>query len=199
MALLTTVVRAKRHAALAGAEATHLTNLLTTASDIVEAYCHRVFTSTAYTGATVELQDGDGGDWIFVKNPPITAFTSIVVEDAYGDSETILAAEFNRDNNTGRIQFKVDADSDFSYFPTGIQNIDIDYTGGYAAIPDQVQDAVILIAMNLYAAGSSANPGLKSEKLGEYSYTRMDTAAMDPLTPAVKVMLGTYRIFGGDY
>ena len=196
MALLTTTVRAKRHAALAGAENTHLTNLLTSASNMVEAYCHRVFTSTAYAP---EYQDGLGGDWLFVKNPPITAFTSIAVEDAYGDTETILAAEFVRDNDTGRIQFKVDADSDFAYFPVGIQNIDITYTGGYAAIPDEVQDAVILIAMNLYSLGSKANPGLKSERLGEYSYTRMDATAMDPMTPAVKGLLGEYRIFGGDY
>jgi len=195
MALLTTVARARRHAALAGAEAVHLTNLLTSASEMVEDYCNRLFTSTAYA---TEDQDGDGGRVIWVRNPPITALTSVYVIDASGDDETVLAADLDHEPETGRITFDPEADSDFTWFPVGVQNVKITYTGGYAAIPDQVQTAVILVAMNLYGAGAVTNPTLKSERLGEYSYTRADMATQDPFTKTVRAMLGAYRIYGGD-
>lgn len=194
MALLTTVARARRNAALAGAETVHLTNLLTSASEMVEDYCNRLFTSTPYA---TEDQDGSGDNQLWVRNPPITGLTSIYVIDASGDDETILAADFDWDADTGHVRFDPEADSDFTWFPVGIGNIQITYTGGYAAIPDQVQDAVILVAMQLYGAGAVTNPTLKSERLGEYSYTRADMATQDPFTKTVRAMLGAYRIYGG--
>ncbi len=50
-------------------------------------------------------------------------------------------------------------------FPNGIQNIWVEYTAGYAAIPDDVQEACVMAAQDIYQ-NELANRALRGEVLG---------------------------------
>lgn len=185
---LCTLAYAQRAEDLASIDSTRLQDLLDAATTMIEQYCDRTFASTAYTGK----QDGTGAQWIYVDNPPIISFTSVVIEDPDGTTETILASQFRTDTTAGKIWFKDDNSSSFVYFPCGFQNIQINYTGGYATIPAPVQQACLLVARALYAqSGGGWNAAAHSARMGEHNYTRVSADA-DPMTASVRALLSNY-------
>jgi hypothetical protein len=170
---------------------TELTNLLEAASDLIEDYCDRTFASTAYT----EKQDGNGLPFIYAKNPPSVSFTSIVITDPDNSTETILAAQFRTrsDNSRFKIEFKPNNTSSYDIFPEGFANVTINYTGGYATVPDAVQRACVIVALNIYRQTASAkNPAFSQERMGDHGFTR--AVPMDPITGEVKRLLSKYAI-----
>lgn len=191
---LVSVARAKRKKALANQSNDLLGDLLGAASDAAEQWCDRVFASAART----EVHNGNGTRDLFVKAIPITAITSITVTDANGDTESLDVAAGTPDvvyeANSGRISFGPHNSSSFDEWPDDFpQNISVVYTAGYATIPDDVQEAVVLIAVQMMKqAGTYSNPAYTQERMGEHSYTRV--GADEPLiTPAVEALLGKYR------
>lgn len=74
-------------------------------------------------------------------------------------------------------------------FPQGIQNIRVDYTAGFAVIPDAVQEACVLFAQDLIQT-EAANRAIKSGSLGPYKFEyAADAMAM---SKAVRDMLSEY-------
>ncbi len=65
----------------------------------------------------------------------------------------------------------------------------IDYTGGYSAIPLDVQQAVMMIAQRIYH-GRKRDMGVGSESLGGYSYSLRGSAEIDM---EAKMLLDPYR------
>jgi len=70
------------------------------------------------------------------------------------------------------------------YFPKGTKNVKITGTYGWAACPAAIKQAVVVLCRHdndstLYTA---YDPGLKSERLGDYSYTRSDVSTGTFLT-----------------
>lgn len=191
MSLLTTVNRAKQTTCFVDVGTTYLTNILTAASNIVENYCDRIFTSATYT----EVRSGVGVDWLYLDNAPITALTSVTIKDCSGTDYNIATSDFSYDADSGKLQFAVDADGDYIYFPKGNFNITIVYTAGYASdsIPQDIQEAVIQVAKNLYAPMSIKDPGLKSEKIGEWSASYGDISSQVVISPIVEAMLMPYK------
>jgi hypothetical protein len=53
---------------------------------------------------------------------------------------------------------------------TGYRSVLIDYTAGYATTPDDIEQAVLMIAASLFH-GRKRDPNLASESLGGYSYS----------------------------
>jgi hypothetical protein len=70
------------------------------------------------------------------------------------------------------------------------QNIFIDYTAGYSTIPDVLQDACVQLVVWKYRM-SEGDPTMKSESLGDYSYTRGDL--VEGLSAEVREQLSYFR------
>ncbi len=54
-------------------------------------------------------------------------------------------------------------------WPTGTNSISVDYTAGYATIPDDLEHVCLEIAAYLYGI-SKGDPSVQSESIGDYSY-----------------------------
>jgi len=193
---LTTVARAKRYPALANVNSTLLGEILDGATELIENYCKRNFESAERT----ELYDGQGDDIIFLRSIPITDLGDVIITDANDDTTTIDAANFEIDLESGFIQFAYTNDSTWCTFPIGVQNVSVTYTAGFATVPDIVQDACIKVALNMYAmASGNRNPAYKSEKIGDYSYTKFTKSDLGGsnngvMSQEIKEMLEPYRL-----
>ena len=53
---------------------------------------------------------------------------------------------------------------------TAYRSVLIDYTAGYATTPDDIEQAVLMIAASLFQ-GRKRDPNIASESLGGYSYS----------------------------
>ncbi len=89
------------------------------------------------------------------------------------------------DDNTGLLH---------GAFPCGFNNLRFDYTAGYTSIPADLQQGVTMAVAQLFNL-SQADPTLKSEKIGDYSYTSVDWTKMfdDPVFATAKALLEPYR------
>lgn len=74
----------------------------------------------------------------------------------------------------------------------GFQDVVVKYTAGFATVPEDVQQITIDLT-NVYWRGRKRDGGLKSEKIGDYSYTQADTDAGN-LPLSIKARLFPYRI-----
>jgi len=188
---LVTLIKAKQHPALSSLNGTYLQAILDACSDAAENYCNRKFLSTAYA----EIRDGDDSYNIYVLNPPIISLTSVAVKESDGTSTTYT--DLTHDPVSGKIRYQ--SDKDAVLFINGFQNVTINYTGGYATIPEAVQQAIILMSYNTCkrTVSSGTTPGMRSENLDMYSYTREDSggdyATASPFSPDVKMLLDPYR------
>jgi hypothetical protein len=72
----------------------------------------------------------------------------------------------------------------------GTQNIFVDYTAGYSTVPDAIVDACIQLVVWKYRQ-SQRDSGLKSESLGDYSFTAADMK--NGLPPDVVEQLSFYK------
>jgi hypothetical protein len=90
----------------------------------------------------------------------------------------------------------------YGRFPFGFQNIQVSYTGGYAAgaVPDPVQEAACELVALLHRA-STSDSSKKSEKLGDYAYVNFDqtggssgASSLIFKSPMVMELLSAYRL-----
>lgn len=198
---MTTAARANRHTAAANIGATLLGELLDAATEFIENWCHRTFASTVHA----EVYDGQGDSILIADNLPITDVASVVIlwnDDTTTTIDNTGEDEFRYDPQTGIIKFSPNTTADYAYFPKGFQNITLNYTAGFATIPESVQEACIEVALAFYKMGSSdKNPAFESEKLGDYSYkVRKDAAdGGGLLTPTTRQTLAAYKIQGKNF
>jgi uncharacterized phiE125 gp8 family phage protein len=102
----------------------------------------RTFEQTTYT----EYYDGDGSDELFIDHYPIISVTSIYddldrdyeAEDVFEDDDYMIYED------QGMIKL------DDTYFQDGSKNVKITYSAGYAAIPNDIQMAVVQLAAAAY-------------------------------------------------
>lgn len=146
-----------------------LTRLINSSTAAIENYCGRHFTVTTYTN---EEYDGTGTNRLNLINYPVTAL--VLVErnlSVPGDPDwDELQSEFVKlvDNGTsgpGQVYY-------LGGFFERTRNFRVTYTAGFSPIPDDITDACIQLASYRYS--TRVNSGLKSERLGEYSYERFD-------------------------
>lgn len=138
-----------------------LTRLINAASAVIENYCHRKFTSAQFTETF-----WDGLSKVFVENYPITAIASIT-EDG--------TAVTGYKNRTTYI--------DLGYKPTG--DVVVTYTGGYATIPDDIDQACIM-TVHFFFKMDVANFGKTFAENGM-------SFKPDNLPGTVKLLLNPYR------
>jgi len=143
-----------------------LTNLINRATDIIEKYCNgRRFASTIYTN---EEYDGKGSDYLNLKHYPVITLTSIDGRSGDFSSPSWSALDdafYKSIDNAGQIYYS-------GGFTRGVRNYRVNYTAGFATIPNDLQQACITLVA--FLKNQTKATGMKSETLGRYSYTKSD-------------------------
>jgi hypothetical protein len=92
------------------------------------------------------------------------------------------ASEYAYDYDTGRLAID---QSWWAYWPLergimpdAVKSVLVEYTAGYATVPDDIEQACIEVAAMMYR-DRRRDAGLASESLGDYSYTRANRAEVD--------------------
>ncbi len=92
------------------------------------------------------------------------------------------ASEYTYDYDTGRLSIDpswwAQWPMDRGTMPDAVKSVLVEYTAGYATVPDDLEQACIEIAAMMYR-DRRRDSGLASESLGDYSYTRANRAEMD--------------------
>lgn len=142
MTALATLADLKTYLALPSgttSEDAELTRMLDASSVVAEAFVERTFA----TGARAEKRSGHNRDVLYLKDWPVTAVSSVVMDG--------VAIPVSSDG----IQIGYQFDSESIYyiganFTAGRRNVTISYTAGYTTIPADVVHAVIEIAAQTY-------------------------------------------------
>lgn len=115
-----------------------LTRLITAASAAVENYVNYPF----LTGSRTEVRDGQGMDRMMLQNWPVTAVASLSIGGtAVTAATTPTGTGFRFDDTMLYLNGYL--------FTAGFQNVQISYTSGYATLPDDVTQAVILTVQDM--------------------------------------------------
>lgn len=166
-----------------------LENIINRATDIIENYCNgRRFASTTYSD---EEYDGTDTKYINARQWPITAVTAY--EKNYGSVGTTdwnsLQSDWFKyiDDGQGPGQFY------YEYgFNKGTRNYRFSYTAGYTTIPNDLEQACIDICVWIYK--DRQTKGMKSESLGEYSYTKETFTGNVIDNLGIDLVLEKYRV-----
>jgi len=162
-----------------------LTNLINRATDIIEKYCNgKRFLLTTYTR---EEYNGTGSKMISLNHFPIITLTAYEQnQGTIGDPSwsTVEASGIKAINETGQVYYSFG-------FARGIRNYRFTYTAGYATIPTDLEQACLDICVYIYNVRK--NSGMKSESLGEYSYTKDDAIGNVIKDLGIDLMLDQYR------
>ncbi len=140
-----------------------LIGLINRSTAMIEKYCQRRFKLTTYTE---EEYDGTGTCYLNLKNYPIVSITSSQKNfGSVGDTDwdDLESQFFKALNDTGQIYYSAG-------FARRVRAYRFTYSAGYSEIPDDLQEACLQLCSYIYNAGKSK--GLRSENLGEYSYTK---------------------------
>ena len=77
-------------------------------------------------------------------------------------------------------------------FPVGLNNIEVQYTAGFATVPDPVKRATIILVKHI--ADSTENTGLfESESIGDYEY-KLAVIKGDAMPPMARLLLSKFRL-----
>jgi hypothetical protein len=98
------------------------------------------------------------------------------------DAEGEFGVGWRLDPETGEL---------FGRFPRGQLNIRIDYTAGFATVPQAVQEAVVQLAADLYQS-SQVNNSLAKATLGDSTIVTKTTAETTQLSGKVMLLLSPY-------
>lgn len=169
------------------------TALIPKVSAAIEAYCARTFGQASYN----ETRNGNGADRIIVKNRPLTAVASVNVNGlsiplapdtvsfgfVFDDSSIYIRA--------GRKLSPPPAGTLGGFpvcFERGIQNVVLAYTGGYATVPADVNQAAC--EWISFKTAKRGRPDKKNEVLAQQT-VGFDLSGMPDM---VKTLLQPYRV-----
>lgn len=163
-----------------------LLNLLSVQSSVaIQNYCHRDFTLTAYEDKKdIELFQ----DTILVDHFPIVSVVALT-EDGTGVSSSGYKL-YNKSGKLVRV-YGTGYKQDWNNGIEKPQAVQVYYTAGYASVPDDIVLATKqLVSMNYQARG---NENLKSEKIGDYKYEKMDLGKGVPIPSNIQLTLDMYK------
>lgn len=114
---------------------------------------------TAYTD-TIDVLDVDDGIWqVWTRRYPVVAISSVTeAGSVVASTGYALALDFGLVKRLG----------DLTSWAIGRSGVVIAYTAGFSAVPGDLKHAAALIAV--HAFNTAPRSGLKSEKIGQYSY-----------------------------
>lgn len=173
-----------------GAEDDRLNLIISLVTGLIQDFTHRQLVERV---DFEERHHGRNTPLLFPFDAPITGVTTLDIIDPDGDvilDSLTLNEDFVISPSKEYLQLRNALDrrgitGTFAQrFPAGEANLKLIYTSGFAAIPKGVQMAAFE-AVSFFRSKSSA--GLKSERLGDYSYTTdtpSDAAASGIQLPA---------------
>lgn len=178
--------------ALSSAPAQTVSVLLQTAQRMAERFCNREFLSQSV------IERYSIGFWprIYLKRYPVTSISCIkiirsdspVLVDTCGCvtnfnseqtdlTETILdtGIEYTCNPANGVVEIRNDLTiykpKNRPYYPVYL--FEVSYTGGYDIAPDMIKYGIAQLTYSMYA-NTKSDPVYRSEKIGDYSYTKFD-------------------------
>lgn len=168
---------------------TQLTDLINRSYKILEAYIGHPIKSHSVT----EYHDGDGTTKLMLRDFPVISITSISIDtdldrDFTDSDEQVLSTNYYVDNDNGIIEFVDDEGSGPIVFETGVKNIKIVYTAGYATIPADLVHAGCMHVSWLFQR--SATEGLTTASMGG----KAEVYDNQFLPPYIRRMLDKYKI-----
>ncbi len=163
--------------------------LIEAASQAVSDYCGRRVTQQVQ----VETHSGANGSRVYLRVTPVASVSEVVVNGTSLDNAGGDAWSF--DPRTGALLrgSGVWGDPRFNpWFPSGFGNMTVTYVGGFNQLPAAIKEATIQAVIALASAPSVLSGDIKSESLGDWSYTQAD-APSGALPAAAMDLLGRYR------
>ena len=151
--------------------------LINAATDAIEAHLGRRIMARNYA----EWLDGQGGSRLFLKHHPVVSISKIVIGRT--DGEELDPDDYVVDMGAGIVQY------DYG-FTAGWQNILVEYRAGSETIPADVEQVCIELVCLMHK--QAERNGIKSEKLGDYSYEMAEGDAMRNL---LNQRLAGWRVF----
>jgi Phage gp6-like head-tail connector protein len=141
----------------------------------VETYCDRKFSLASYTPETTPddaLLDGKDLPFLYTPQWPIVSVTSLklVQEGNNGDIQTFAANQYAVKKLEGMILLTTAANIQLfgqagitrPTFPAGVQNIAVSYTAGFATLPKDLVQAIVMVAAQHHLIGNTRRLGAKS-------------------------------------
>jgi hypothetical protein len=179
---LTTLARVKEYLSIATddtADDLLLTRLIGSASSAIEVYCSRVFASATYN----EVRDGTGTRKMVLRNFPVTAVSSVTINGrSIPQRPSPLSSGYTFDDLRVALTGHV--------FDEGVDNVQISYTAGLAAVPADVEQACIEAVSLRYKAKDRL--GVTSKSLAGESISFSN----DDFPDYVTRVLDQYRVVG---
>ena len=162
MADLTTRVNVKRAIGVPSAVTQHddfIDILLDVADEEVLGYTGQTaMTATTVTGEKYDIATNHETELV-LRNFPVSAVAAVVV-----NGSTLSTNSWYIANNEGVIRLK----SSGAFFPEGSQVVSVDYTYGFAVLPNDLKFAATLICVAHF--NRARHSGLSSEGVGSYRY-----------------------------
>lgn len=209
MAALVTTSEYKTYAGITGSgEDTLLGVLIDAASAAARRACDRNETNGFESTERTETYDGKDSANIQLNEWPVSLVTSVTIVGDDGSTTVLSSSDYRIKPASGvlymlgaaRGRFAVYSPYYQTYvaegfgerpnFPRGIENVSVVYTGGWATIPADLKMAIYRIVDILYAERRK-DPGIQSESLGQYSYTR--AANVVSMDEQVRAMLSRFQ------
>lgn len=134
-------------------------NLISYVTAMINSITNRTLTVADYT----EYLNGEEFNILSLKNYPVNTLTSISYVDKNGVATIINSTDYSTDLDSGEITF------DYNLCK-GIRNYKVIYNAGYATIPNDLKLIALQILTDI-ESNINKNTTIKSESLGDYSYT----------------------------
>lgn len=160
-----------------------LTALITSVSATIENFCNRTFAQADYT----DTYNGTGKSALYLREGPITAVSSVTVD---GLAIPAAASSTSYGYVFDDSMLYIRAGGTCERFNKGVQNVTVTYTAGYAAIPQDVNQACVEWVAFKFAKRARIDE--KSQTLGTQQTQSYDLSDMPQ---SVKSALMSYIRF----
>jgi uncharacterized phiE125 gp8 family phage protein len=198
VAELTTVAKLKTFLSITATTwDTLLTDLLEGAEDEIRRACNKgegLFAS----GSRTQKFSGSSFDVLYLTHRPVTAITTVKVFTDSTNSTTVTSTDYRINDDGNAVLLQSSAVTEAMW--TGVRTsrfwhpdyrsmaaypyTEVIYTGGYATIPDDLEEAARWYAAQLFL-DRAVNHGFQSENLDKYGYT-VATPGPDGVSPRVR-------------
>lgn len=168
--------------------------LINVASQAVQSYCNRQFILNTYA----EYYDGPSSTELQLNQYPVISVSGVTLFAQNNFTSFIPGSSIVVNNDIGVISISPNS-TYFNYFPYDgwaiQQNILVNYTAGYALIPNDIQFATAYTVRDLFnSIGEDAR--MKSENIqnSRYEYTKFDDGN-HVISSTVRLLLSSYKEF----
>lgn len=158
-----------------------LTRLITAASAFVQTWLDRTIGSATYT----EFRDGNDQNRLMLKNRPVTAVSAVAINGVpiqqavpLAPNQPVQAGWLFSDKMVYLVGFQ---------FWKGLQNVQIQYTAGFATTPPDIEQATIELISLKYAGRQRIGQISKNLNGEVVAFTQKD------MTDEIKTLLQQYR------